>query len=67
MDIGNLLLIMIRADAVKSAASPSSGVVSPANVLSMPALLTLSSIAAILDDFVNKHVILAGLLMSWKE
>jgi hypothetical protein len=67
MDIGNLMMIMIRADIVKSAPSPSSGAVSPASALSTPALLTLSSIAVILDVFVNKQVTLAGLLVLWKE
>ena len=68
MDIGNLLMIMIRALVVKSVLSPSSaGAVSPASALSMPALLILSSIAVILDVFVNKHVILAGPVVLWKE
>jgi hypothetical protein len=56
-----------RALVVKSAPSPSSGAVSPASALSMPALLTLSSIAVILNVFVNKHVTLAGPLVLWKE
>jgi hypothetical protein len=63
MDIGNLLLIMICMHIVKSSPSPSSSIISPASVLSMPVLLTLSSIAAILDGFVNKYVTLAGLLV----
>jgi hypothetical protein len=66
MDIRNLM-IMIHADVVKSALHPSSGAISPASALSMPALLTLSSIAVILDVFVNKHITLIGPLMLWKE
>jgi hypothetical protein len=67
MDIGNLLMIMIHMDVVKSMLSPSSGIISAASNSSMPALLTLGSIAAILDIFMNKHITLAGLLMLWKE
>jgi hypothetical protein len=52
----------------KHAESHSSGVISgPANDLSMPTLLTLCSIKAILNIFVNKHFTLAGLLVLWKE
>jgi hypothetical protein len=51
----------------ESTLSPSSGTVSPASTLNMPALLTLSSIAVILDVFVNKHINLTGPLVLWKE
>jgi hypothetical protein len=43
--------------------SPNSSIISPANDLSLQALLTLSSIAAILDIFVNKHVTLTVIVL----
>jgi hypothetical protein len=67
MDIRNLLMIRICADSMKGAHHPSSGVISPASNSSMPAFLTLSSIATILDIFMNKQITLTGLLVLWKE
>jgi hypothetical protein len=64
MDIGNLLMRMICADVVKSAPSPSSGILLQSRKgFFLPGLLTLSPIAAILNVFMNKHVTLAGLFV----